>query len=85
MVMESGLSIPEVARRLSIPKSTLAHWVKRSKEGKVFNNNRKKYKSVTQEEMELAELRRENRVLSVSMKWLLHMVQKTTFKKGDGE
>ena len=28
MVTEGGLSMPEVGRRLSIPKSTLAHWVK---------------------------------------------------------
>ena len=28
MVTEGGLSIPEVWLRLSVPKSTLAHWVK---------------------------------------------------------
>jgi len=35
MVTEGRLSIPEVGRRLSIPKSTLAHWVKIAKEGRL--------------------------------------------------
>ena len=58
MVMEGGLSIPEVSRRLSIPKSTLAHWVKISKEGKLSVGGGKQ-KAVTAEEMELARLKRE--------------------------
>ena len=28
MVTEGGLTIPEVARRLSIPKSTISYWVR---------------------------------------------------------
>ena len=31
MVIEGGLSITEAAHRLSIPKSTLDYWVKKSK------------------------------------------------------
>ena len=58
MVLEGGLNIPEVGRRLSIPKSTLAHWVKVSKEGKLSDSNRKE-KVVTVEQMELARLKRE--------------------------
>ena len=58
MVMGGGLNIPEVCRRLSIPKSTLAHWVKISKEGKLSNSDRKQ-KVVTEEQMELARLKRE--------------------------
>jgi len=58
MVMEGGLSIPEVGRRLSVPKSTLAHWVKMSKEGKLSDGGRKQ-KVVTVEQMELARLKRE--------------------------
>jgi transposase len=27
MVTEGGLTVPEVARRLSIPKSTISYWV----------------------------------------------------------
>jgi transposase len=58
MVTEGGLSIPEVGRRLSVPKSTLAHWVKMSKEGKLSDGGRKQ-KAVTVEQMELARLKRE--------------------------
>ena len=59
MVMEGGLNIPEVSRRLSIPKSTLAHWVKISKEDKYLDIGTKQ-KVVTFEQMELARLKREN-------------------------
>jgi len=58
MVVEGGLNIPEVGRRLSIPKSTLAHWVKIAKEGKLSDTGRK-YKPVTEEQMELARLKKE--------------------------
>ncbi|MFA4915825.1 MAG: transposase [Syntrophales bacterium] len=47
MVAEGGMSIPEVGRRLSIPKSTLVHWVKRSKEGKLSDPGRKQGHPVT--------------------------------------
>jgi transposase len=33
MVTVEGLSVPEVGRRLSIPKSTIANWVKAAKGG----------------------------------------------------
>jgi transposase len=59
MVLEGGLNIPEVSRRLSIPKSTLAHWVKISKEGKLSVRGGKQ-KAFTAEEMEHARLKREN-------------------------
>jgi transposase len=58
MVLEDKLSIPEVGRRLSIPKSTLAHWVKIAKEGKLSDNG-KKQRPVTGEQMEVARLKRE--------------------------
>jgi transposase len=58
MVTESRLTIPEVGRRLSIPKSTLAHWVKIAKEGKLSDIG-KREKPVTEEQMELARLKRE--------------------------
>ncbi len=32
-VIEQGLSVPEVSRRLDISKSTLSYWVKSSKAG----------------------------------------------------
>jgi transposase len=58
MVTEGQLTIPEVGRRLSIPKSTLAHWVKIAKEGKLSDIG-KREKPVTEEQMELARLKRE--------------------------
>jgi transposase len=64
MVLGGGLNIPEVGRRLSIPKSTLAHWVKISKEGKLSGRGGKQ-KAVTVEEMELARLKRENAELKM--------------------
>ncbi|MCX5803046.1 MAG: IS3 family transposase [Proteobacteria bacterium] len=57
MVTEGGLGIPEVGRRLSIPKSTLAYWVKVAKEGTLDTS--RKQRPVTGEEMELARLKRE--------------------------
>ena len=41
MVLEGRLNIPEVSRRLSIPKSTLAHRVKISKECMLSDSSRK--------------------------------------------
>jgi transposase-like protein len=33
MITEGGLKAPEVARRLSIPKSTITYWVRAAREG----------------------------------------------------
>ena len=46
MLMEEGLSIGELSRRLSIPKSTLDYWVKKAREGKLLDNSYKKHKGV---------------------------------------
>jgi len=46
MVMEEGLSIGELSRRLSIPKSTLDYLVKKAREGKLLDNSYKKHKGV---------------------------------------
>jgi len=35
MVMDGGMSLPEAARRLSLPPSTLGNWVKAHKAGKL--------------------------------------------------
>ena len=56
MVIELGFSTPEVARRLSIPKSTIANWVRLTKGGTLAKSK----KTVTVEDMEVARLRREN-------------------------
>ena len=58
MVTEAGLSIPEVARRVSVSTSTIAYWVKLAKEGTLSNDG--KQRPVTGEQMELARLKREN-------------------------
>jgi transposase len=57
MVTEAGLSIPEVARRVSVSKSTIAYWVKLAKEGILSNDG--KQRPVTAEQMEVARLKRE--------------------------
>ena len=57
MVIEGGLKIPEVARRLSIAKSTIDHWVKLAREGAL--NTAQNRRPVSQEQMELARLKRE--------------------------
>jgi len=66
MVMEEGLSIGEVGRRLSIPKSTLDYWVKKTKEEKLSDSPHKQHTLVTQEQMELARLKRENAELKIN-------------------
>ena len=57
MVTEAGLSLPEVARRVSVSKSTITYWVKLAKEGTLSNGG--KQRPVTGEQMELALLKRE--------------------------
>ncbi len=63
MVTEAGLSVPEVARRVSVSTSTIAYWVRMAKEGRLSNGG--KQRPVTGEQMELARLRRENAELKM--------------------
>ena len=58
MVTEEQLSLPEVARRLSLPPSTLANWLKAQKTGKLGEIG-KTYRPLTEIEMELARTKRE--------------------------
>ena len=58
LVMEAGLSWGEAARRLSLPTSTLANWVKAAKAGKLGDVG-KKYRPLTEVEMELARTKKE--------------------------
>lgn len=60
LVREVGLSIPEVARRLSVGKSTIEYWVKKAKKGILSGQDK-----VTPEDMELARLRKENAELKM--------------------
>jgi len=58
LVMEGGLSMAEVGRRLEIPAQTVSNWVKAHKEGSLsgIGQNRK---PLTEVEAELARVRRE--------------------------
>jgi transposase len=58
LVTEDGLSWAETARRLSLPTSTLANWVKAYKAGKLGDVG-KKYRPLTDVEMELARIKKE--------------------------
>ena len=58
LVMEEGLSWGESARRLSLPTSTLANWVKAAKAGKLGDIG-KSYRPLTEIEMELARTKKE--------------------------
>lgn len=59
LVTEQGLSIPDVGRRLSIPKSTISYWVREDKKGKLSCLGSSSRKSLTETEMELAKIKRE--------------------------
>lgn len=58
LVTAKGHSIDEAAKRLSLPKSTLANWVRSFKTGKLGEIG-KHYKALSDTELELARLRRE--------------------------
>ena len=57
-VQEEGLSAETVARQLSMPKPTLATWVRTSKEGKLSDIG-KTQRPLTEIELELAKVKRE--------------------------
>ena len=58
LVTDEKLSLPEAARRLSLPTSTLANWVKAYKAGKLGDVG-KTYRPLTEVEMELARTKKE--------------------------
>jgi transposase len=58
MVTEERLSLPEAARRVSLPPSTLGNWVKAYREGKLGDVG-KTYRPLTEIEMELARTKKE--------------------------
>ncbi|MBF8268267.1 MAG: transposase family protein [Dehalococcoidia bacterium] len=58
LVTEGKLSLNEAARRLSLPPSTLANWVKVYKAGKLGDVG-KNYRPLTEIEMELARTKKE--------------------------
>jgi transposase len=58
LVTEEKLSLPEAARRLSLPPSTLGNWIKAYKEGRLGEVG-KTYRPLTEIEMELARTKKE--------------------------
>jgi len=58
MVMDGGLPLPEAARRLSLPPSTIGNWVKAHKAGKLGDIG-KTQRPLTDIEMELARVKKE--------------------------
>jgi len=58
LVTEEKLSLPEAARRLSLPPSTLGNWVKAYKVGRLGEVGRT-YRPLTEIEMELARTKKE--------------------------
>ena len=58
VVVEGGLSLPEAARRLSLPTSTLGNWLRAYKAGKLGEVG-KSQRPLTEIEMELARVKRE--------------------------
>ena len=58
LVTEERLSVPEAGRRLSLPPSTIASWVKQFKAGRLGEIG-KTYRPLTDVEMELARTRKE--------------------------
>jgi len=58
MVLDGGISLPEAARRLSLPPSTLGNWVKANRSGKLGDIG-KTQRPLTDIEMELARVKKE--------------------------
>ncbi len=63
MAGESGLSITEVARRLSVNKSTMQYRVRQARKGTLSDHHRRR--AVTTDEIELAHLKKENAELKM--------------------
>ena len=64
LVTEEKLSLPEAGRRLNIAPSTIMNWVKASKAGKLGEVG-KTYRPLTEIEIELHRLKKENAELKM--------------------
>jgi transposase-like protein len=59
LVIEEKLTVGEAARRLKLPYNTLDNWIRKQKAGKLGEVGQN-YRPLTEVEMELARLKREN-------------------------
>jgi transposase len=59
LITEEKLGITEAARRLNIPPNTMDNWYRKHKEGKLGEVG-KGYRPLTELEMELAKVKKEN-------------------------
>ena len=64
LVTEENLSLPEAARRVSLPPSTLGNWLKAYKAGRLGEVG-KTYRPLTEVEMELSRVKKENSELKM--------------------
>jgi transposase-like protein len=64
LVTEEELSLPEAGRRLNLAPSTINNWVKASKSGKLADIG-KSYRPLTEIEMELSRVKKENVTLKM--------------------
>jgi transposase len=70
MITEGGMKAPEVAGRLSIPKSTITYWVRAEREG-ALSRIGSLAKPLTEEQMEVARLKREVAELKMERDFLI--------------
>ena len=64
LITVEKLSLPEAGRRLNLAPSTINNWVKASKSGKLADIG-KSYRPLTEIEMELARVKKENATLKM--------------------
>jgi transposase len=64
LVFDEKLTLAEAARRLSLPESTLTTWVRIYKSGKLSDIG-KTFRPLTEVEMELARVKKENATLKM--------------------
>jgi transposase len=64
LVTQEKLSVGEAARRLNLPTNTLDNWMKKYKAGKLGDIGQN-YRPLTEVEMELARVKKENATLKM--------------------
>jgi transposase len=64
LVIEDKLSVAEAARRLALPPNTLHNWLRKHRAG-TLEEVGKTYRPLTEVEMELARVKKENAILKM--------------------